>query len=91
MTAERTSVLYSGTVQGVGFRWRAVEASRGLAVTGFVRNLRDGRVELVAEGARAEVERFLAAVRARLGDLISREDVSWRAASGEFREFSVLR
>ena len=91
MTAERASVLYSGTVQGVGFRWRAVEASRGLAVTGFVRNLRDGRVELVAEGGRSEVERLLAAVRARLRDLISREDVSWQAASGEFRGFSVLR
>jgi acylphosphatase len=68
-----------------------VDASRGIAVTGFVRNLPDGRVELVAEGDRAEVERLLAAVRERLGDLIARADASWSAASGEFRAFGVLR
>ena len=91
MDLERARVLYTGTVQGVGFRWRAVDASRGVAVTGFVRNLADGRVELVAEGTRAEVERMFAAVRERLGDLIESEDVSWSAASGEFRSFAVLR
>ena len=88
---ERVRVLYTGTVQGVGFRWRAAEASHGIAVTGFIRNLPDGRVELVGEGERAEIERLLAAVRARMGDLIRREDAAWSAASGEFREFSVLR
>ncbi len=89
--SERVRVLYSGNVQGVGFRWRAVDASRGSAVTGFVRNLPDGSVELVAEGAHEDVERLLASVRARLGDLIAREDAVWSAASGEFREFSVRR
>jgi len=88
---ERVRVLYSGTVQHVGFRWRTIDASHGIAVTGFVRNLPDGNVELVAEGARADVERLLAAVSARLGYLIARADVSWSAASGEFRSFGVLR
>lgn len=88
---ERVRVIYAGTVQGVGFRWRAVDASRGIAAKGFVRNLRDGTVELVAEGAREDVELLLAAVRARLGDLIEREDAVWSAASGEFREFAVRR
>ena len=88
---ERVRVIYSGTVQHVGFRWRAIDASHGIAVTGFVRNLPDGNVELVAEGARAEVERLLAAVDARLGYLIVRADASWSAASGEFRSFGVLR
>ena len=91
MANERVRVLYSGTVQGVGFRWRVVDSASGLAVTGFVCNLPDGRVELVAEGARAEVERLLAAVRARMADLIAGEDVAWSAASGEFREFGVRR
>jgi len=88
---ERVRVLYSGTVQGVGFRWRVVDSAAGCAVTGFVANLPDGRVELVVEGARAEVESFLAAVRARLTDLISGEDVSWSSATGEFQDFRVRR
>lgn len=84
-------MLYSGTVQGVGFRWRAVDAARGIAVTGYVKNLSDGRVELLAEGDRADVERLLEAVRARMGGLIEGEDVSWARASGEFRGFVVAR
>jgi acylphosphatase len=88
---ERVRVLYSGTVQGVGFRWRAVDAARGIAVTGYVKNLADGRVELVAEGARADVERLLGAVRARMDGLIEGEDAAWERASGEFRDFGVAR
>ena len=91
MASERVRVLYSGTVQGVGFRWRVVDSASGLAVTGFVSNLPDGRVELVAEGARDDVERLLAEVRARMSDLIADEEVAWSAATGEFREFGVRR
>jgi acylphosphatase len=91
VASERCRVLYRGTVQGVGFRWRAVDAARGRAVTGYVKNLPDGRVELVAEGERAEVERLLEAVRARMSGLIEGEDAAWARASGEFREFGVSR
>lgn len=91
MTSERCRVLYRGTVQGVGFRWRAVDAARGVAVTGYVKNLPDGRVELVAEGGRGDVDRLLAAVRSRMGSLIEGEDAAWERASGEFRGFSVVR
>jgi acylphosphatase len=91
VASERVRVVYSGTVQGVGFRWRVVDSASGLAVTGFVANLADGRVELVAEGERVAVEAFLVAVRARLADLIEDEDVVWSAATGEFREFGVRR
>ena len=91
MANERCRVLYSGTVQGVGFRWRAVDAARGIAVTGYVKNLPDGRVELVAEGQHDEVERLLEAVRTRMRSLIEGEEAAWARASGEFREFSVSR
>ena len=62
MTADdsgRRRVLYSGHVQGVGFRYTTRGIAQGYAVTGFVRNLSDGRVELVAEGNPAIVEAFL--------------------------------
>ena len=91
MANERARLLYSGTVQGVGFRWRVVDSAKMFDVTGAVQNLADGRVELVAEGERAEIERFLAAVRTRMADLIAGEAVSWAAATGEFREFGVRR
>ncbi len=87
----RASVHYTGTVQGVGFRWRVVQTAGGFDVTGYVRNLADGRVELVAEGARADVDAFLAAVRSRLGDCIEDEQAEWGAATGRFRAFDVAR
>jgi acylphosphatase len=49
-----------GRVQGVGFRHATVEAARALGVAGWVRNLPDGTVEAFAQGASADVERFVA-------------------------------
>lgn len=63
MQPECRRVFYSGRVQGVGFRFTAAQVARGFEVTGYVRNLPDGRVELLAEGYPAEVEAFLQAVR----------------------------
>lgn len=65
-------VLYTGQVQGVGFRYTARGLARGYPVTGYVRNLPDGSVELVAEGEGVAVEEFLAAVAERMADGISR-------------------
>jgi acylphosphatase len=52
-------VFYEGNVQGVGFRWSVRHAAKGFDVTGWVRNLRDGRVELQVNGAEEEVRAFL--------------------------------
>jgi acylphosphatase len=69
-------VYYSGRVQGVGFRATAVAlARRHPNVRGWVRNLYDGRVELLAEGPAEAVEAFLADVRCYMGDYIRNEDV----------------
>jgi acylphosphatase len=82
-------VYYSGDVQGVGFRYTARSLARGLAVTGFVRNLADGTVEVVAEGARDEVERFIEAIRNEMSYYVSNVKVSWSSATNEFRNFTV--
>jgi len=52
-------VLYEGNVQGVGFRWTVRDAAKGFDVTGWIRNLPDGRVELQATGEEDEVRAFL--------------------------------
>ena len=54
----------SGTVQGVGFRWFVERELRALGVGGWVRNLRDRRVEAVVEGSEADVDRALELLRA---------------------------
>lgn len=75
-------VLYEGRVQGVGFRFTAVELAAGYAVAGFVRNLPTGEVELVAEGAADQVEGFLAAVAERMAGNIVRATVQDAPATG---------
>jgi acylphosphatase len=90
MGRERVQVFYSGRVQGVGFRYTVKSVAQGYEVTGSVRNLLDGRVELIAEGRREELEAFLPAIReGGLGRLIQNEQVSWSEASGEFRSFEI--
>lgn len=70
MPRERRRVHYSGRVQGVGFRYTSRHLARGCDVVGYVRNLSDGRVELVVEGEPATVDSFLDAVARELGDKI---------------------
>ena len=92
MNRSRMQILYSGYVQGVGFRYTAKTVAAGFEVTGAVRNLADGRVELLAEGAKDELHAFRQAIRdAGLAHFIRNEDVSWREATGEFRGFEIVR
>jgi acylphosphatase len=71
MPRDRRRVHFSGRVQGVGFRFTAQSLARGFAVAGFVRNLPDGRVELVAEGDPDELDAFLASIRLEMGPYIT--------------------
>jgi acylphosphatase len=70
MPMQRRRVWYEGRVQGVGFRYTARGLAGAFPVSGSVRNLADGRVELVAEGDVADVEAFLDAVAREMGDHI---------------------
>jgi acylphosphatase len=66
MSKVRVRVYYSGRVQGVGFRFTSARLAERHAVGGFVRNLPDGRVELVAEGNRSAVDQLLAAIQRQM-------------------------
>lgn len=85
-------VIYTGQVQGVGFRYSVKTVATGFDVTGSVRNLPGGEVELIAEGAKDELEAFRQAIReSGLDHFIRQEDVSWQEARREFRGFEIVR
>ena len=78
-------VYYSGDVQGVGFRATSARIAQSHpAVRGWVRNLADGRVELLADGPAGAIDAYLAEVRARMADHITSEEAAERD-SGEPR------
>jgi len=88
---ERREVFYAGHVQGVGFRYVTRSIAAQLPVVGLVRNLPDGRVELVVEGSRQTIDELLARVEAELGRYIRGKEVSVRATAGEFSSFDIVR
>ncbi|HTN75925.1 MAG TPA: acylphosphatase [Pirellulaceae bacterium] len=88
-SVQRRTVHYTGHVQGVGFRYNVVSVAQRFAVTGFVQNLPDRRVLLVAEGMPAELDGLLAAVAERMENHIRSVQVDITAASGEFFRFEI--
>jgi acylphosphatase len=84
-------LIYSGRVQGVGFRYTTASIARRHQVSGYVRNLRDGAVELVVDGSAGEVDRFLDEVAAAFADHI--EDCRSEPVDppGEYRRFEIRR
>jgi len=83
------TVQFSGMVQGVGFRYRTELLARGFEVAGHVRNLPDGEVELLAEGDRSEVERFVAAIEESMAGYIRGRKRQEGPATGFYTEFSI--
>ena len=86
----RLQAFVSGAVQGVGYRYFAMNAAHELGVTGWVRNLYDGSVQVVAVGPREALEAFLNHLRH--GPHSGRVDevrTSWFAYQTEFDRFEV--
>jgi acylphosphatase len=88
-SAQRRRVLYTGNVQGVGFRFTVRQIAQSFAVNGFVRNLPSGKVELVAEGTPVELDRFLAEVANSMSDHIRDVATSSELATGEYGSFVI--
>ncbi len=85
-------IVYSGNVQGVGFRYTVKSVASGFDVIGTVRNRTDGAVELVAEGAKDELAAFRQAIReSGVDHFIRNEAVSWAEAKNEFSGFEIIR
>jgi acylphosphatase len=86
---KRYEVYYSGRVQGVGFRANARHLARRYPVTGFVRNLPDGRVHLVAEGLPEHVQQLLEDIDDSMAGNIVSAPKKMLPVTGEFAAFSI--
>lgn len=86
----RFHAFISGRVQGVAFRFFAQHVANQLGITGWVRNLYDGRVEVVAEGDREKLELFLAELKKgpRMAR-VEKVDLDWEEFRDEFLDFSI--
>ena len=86
---QRIHVIYSGNVQGVGFRFTAERVASRVDVAGFVRNLPNGNVEVVCEGSKADLEGFLDSLDQSMRGYIRDSQVKWESSRGEFSSFGI--
>ena len=86
---ERHEVYYSGQVQGVGFRYTVQAIASQLDVAGFVQNLPDGRVYLVAEGEAGELASLVGGIERRMADYIDTAQTERPPPTGEFVGFKI--
>lgn len=90
-SVERREVYFAGRVQGVGFRYTARGLAERFGLVGYVQNLSDGRVRLVAEGTPANWDRLLSTLAEEMDRFIRSTDVQIRPATGEFEQFEIRR
>lgn len=85
----RAHIFFSGNVQGVGFRYTCSSYAQQLQLTGWVKNLPDGRVEAVTEGPREKIEELLLRLKGQFGSFIRDQHIEWLEARREFDQFSI--
>lgn len=81
--------FFSGTVQGVGFRYTTERMAVRFPVTGFVRNLANGQVEILVEGEEKTLQEFLKAIREAFHPYIRKVDTHWSEATAEYKNFGI--
>lgn len=89
LTALRRTVHFNGRVQGVGFRYTTRNIAMRYNVHGYVRNLPDGRVELVMEGPEEEMDGVVADIRRKMAGYVRGIEDDTTAATNEFEHFSI--
>ena len=86
---QRLSIWYRGRVQGVGFRMTCADLAKSFIVAGRVCNLSDGRVELIVEGEKAELERFRDRIAIEMQRNIVDQLQQWSAAQNSWIDFGI--
>ena len=82
-------LYYTGKVQGIGFRYTVLDIALGLQVCGWVKNLNDGRVEVLAESEESALNVFLEQIRQQFSRYKLDVAVEWLPASGELSDFKI--
>ena len=91
MESVRATTVYTGRVQGVGFRYTVKRLTMGFEVVGTIRNESDGSVCLLIEGEKSELEAFHSAIwESELRGHIRNVETNWEAAKGGFRGFEIV-
>jgi acylphosphatase len=88
-TMNRRTCHFSGHVQGVGFRYTAQNIAMQYNVSGYVRNLDDGRVEMLVEGPDDQIDQVVQGIKQRMEGFIRKVDSQTSPGTGEFKGFSV--
>jgi acylphosphatase len=83
------TVYFSGHVQGVGFRYSVLQIAREFDVAGFVSNRVDGRVQLEAEGTKADLDAFVEAVQEKMHGYIRKIERNGRLRPAQFSGFVI--
>ena len=83
------TVIFSGHVQGVGFRYAVLQVAREFEVAGFVSNLADGRVQLEAEGKPEDVAAFIDAVQEKMHGYIRKAERAAQRCPAKFKGFTI--
>jgi len=92
MSLKRVELLISGMVQGVGFRYYTYQKAQQLRLTGWVRNLPDGRVQVMAEGERGVLEELISELKAGPGFAVVHDiEINWSESTGRYSSFEVAR
>ena len=83
----RSHVIFTGRVQGVGFRYTAQRMAKEQKLSGWVKNLSDGRVEMVVEGPRDKIDHLIFKIEGHF--TITKKDSDWLPARGQFTDFDI--
>ncbi len=89
MGKKQAHILYSGTVQGVGFRYRTQSIAQSLNIKGWVRNLANGKVEIIAQANKKELDEFIVAVEDCFGDYIRDKQLDFQNAAEILKGFDI--
>ncbi len=84
-------LYFSGNVQGVGFRYTSQRIAKNYKISGWVRNLSDGRVEMIVEGSEDEIAKFLEDLQTHFEGYISSKDVEIGEMTDEFKDFRIVQ
>jgi acylphosphatase len=89
MNAIARHIIFTGRVQGVGFRFTALDLANRHRLTGFVRNRADGTVEMVAQGSDEQINALLQDIQARYSDYITETKINETPSNPQFKDFKI--